>query len=70
MSRNTCNALFSWKGDIMWNLDWMLDLPAPLKIIFLLAGIDYRGLFSVKWMNRAFAKTKKYVRMNAYYNSE
>lgn len=23
----------------MWNLDWMLDLPTPLKIIFILAGM-------------------------------
>ena len=38
MSRNTCNALFAWKGDIMWNMDYIHNLPTALKIIVLILG--------------------------------
>lgn len=38
MSRNTCNALFTWKGAIMWNMDYIHNLPTVLKVIVLILG--------------------------------
>ena len=38
MSRDACNALFAWKGDIMWNMDYIHNLPTALKIIVLILG--------------------------------
>ena len=38
MSRDTCNALFVWKGDIMWNMDYIHNLPTALKVIVLILG--------------------------------
>ena len=38
MSRNTCNALFCGKETLMWNMDYIHNLPTVLKVIILILG--------------------------------